>query len=284
VIVSTDLAHYPEYDSANKVDRETISFLLNLDEMGLVQREMEVYSSKVQGLSTYLCGLSPTIVGLKVAKLAKAKPKSLIYYNSGDTPYGKKDSVVGYAGLVFTKEGLTKEEKEELLKIAKDTVELFVKDGKILEISPKSPRLAEPSGVFVTLEKHGNLRGCIGYIWPIKPLYQAVIENAINACAKDYRFPPVTSSELSEIKIEISVLSEPEKVGTWTDIVLGADGIVLNVAGKQSVFLPQVAPEQGWTLPETLMHLSIKAGLDSNAYKRKDAVFEVFQAEVFSKE
>jgi AmmeMemoRadiSam system protein B/AmmeMemoRadiSam system protein A len=282
VIVSTDFSHYPEYGSANKVDRETISFLLNLDEIGLVQREMDVYSSKVPGLSTYLCGLSPTIVGLKVAKLTRVRPKTLIYYNSGDTPYGKKDSVVGYAGLAFTKEGLTNEEKEELLKMAKDTVELFVKEGKVPEVSPKSTRLTEPSGVFVTLEKDGNLRGCIGYIWPIKPLYQAVMENAINAAVKDYRFSPVTSSELSDIKIEISVLSEPEKVGTWTDIVLGRDGVVLNVSGKQSVFLPQVAPEQGWTLPETLMHLSIKAGLDKDAYKRKDAVFEVFQAEVFS--
>ena len=110
------------------------------------------------------------------------------------------------------------------------------------------------------------------------------MENAINACSKDYRFPPVVPSELSDIKIEISVLTSPEKVGTWTDIVLGRDGIVLNVAGRQSVFLPQVAPEQGWTLEDTLMHLSLKAGLDSDAYKRKDAIFEVFQAEVFSEE
>ncbi|MEK9149021.1 MAG: AmmeMemoRadiSam system protein A, partial [Candidatus Desantisbacteria bacterium] len=284
LIVSTDLSHYPEYEEANKVDRETISLIENLDEMGLLQREMDLYSSKILGLSTYLCGLSPTIVGLKVARLLKVKPKTLIYYNSGDTPYGKKDSVVGYTGIAFTKEGLTKEEKEELLKIAKDTMELFVKEGKIPEISLKNPRLAEPSGVFVTLEKQGNLRGCIGYIWPIKPLYQAVIENAINAAVKDYRFPPVTADELKDIEIELSVLTPPEKVGTWTDILLGRDGVVLNVAGRQSVFLPQVAPEQGWTLPETLRHLSLKAGLDENAYRRKDAIFEVFQAEVFSKE
>ncbi|MFH0775021.1 MAG: AmmeMemoRadiSam system protein B [bacterium] len=283
VIVSTDLSHYPEYEEANKVDRETIALIENLDEIELTKREMGVHSSKIPGLSTYLCGISPTIVGLKVAKLLKLKPKTLLYYNSGDTPYGKKDGVVGYAGIAFTKKGLTKEEKEELLKIAKDTVELFVKEGKIPGFSLKSSRLAEPSGVFVTLEKAGNLRGCIGYIWPIKPLYQAVIENAINACSKDYRFPPVTVDELPDMEIEVSVLSEPEKIGTWTDIVLGRDGIVLNVGGRQSVFLPQVAPEQGWTLPETLMHLSLKAGLAEDAYKRKDAVFEVFQAEVFSK-
>ncbi|MBU1599732.1 AmmeMemoRadiSam system protein B [bacterium] len=278
VIVSTDLSHYPKYEQANKVDRETIVLIENLDEMELVKREMDAYSSKIPGLSTYLCGLSPTIVGLKVAKLLKLKPKTLLYYNSGDTPYGKKDGVVGYTGIAFTKEGLTSKEKEELLKIARDTMELFVKEGKIPEVSPKNPRLSEPSGVFVTLEKHGNLRGCIGYIWPIKPLYQAVMENAINACSKDYRFSPVASSELPDIEIEISVLTPPEKVTSWTDIILGRDGIVLNVAGKQSVFLPQVASEQGWTLLEILMHLSLKAGLAEDAYKRKDAVFEVFKS------
>ncbi|MDI6752479.1 MAG: AmmeMemoRadiSam system protein B [bacterium] len=284
VIVSTDLSHYPEYEKANKVDRKTISLIENLDEMGILQREMDLCSSKIPDLSTYLCGISPTIIGLKIANLLKVKPKTLIYYNSGDTPYGEKNRVVGYTGIAFIKEGLNKEEKEELLMIAEDTMKLFVKEGKIPEISLKNPRLAERAGVFVTLEKHRSLRGCIGYIWPIKPLYQAVIENVINAAVKDYRFSPVTVDELKDIEIELSVLTPPEKVGTWTDILLGSDGIVLNVAGRQSVFLPQVAPEQGWTLPETLMHLSLKAGLDEDAYKRKDAIFEVFQAEVFSKE
>ncbi|MEW6681246.1 MAG: AmmeMemoRadiSam system protein A, partial [bacterium] len=138
------------------------------------------------------------------------------------------------------------------------------------------------SGAFVTLHtKEGILRGCIGYILPHKPLYQAIIDNAISAAVHDYRFPQVSYGELSSLKIEISVLTPPKKIGTYTEIILGKHGVVLSKEGCSAVFLPQVALEQGWTREETLTHLSLKAGLPPDAWK-KDCQFEVFEAEVFS--
>lgn len=137
------------------------------------------------------------------------------------------------------------------------------------------------SGVFVTLQIRGKLRGCIGCIEARKPLYQAVIDNTINSAFKDPRFSPVAESELDDIDISISVLSAPEKISDSGQFQVGTHGIILKKGVYSSVFLPQVATEQGWDREETLCHLSRKAGLDGNAWREKDTAFEVFTAEVF---
>jgi len=141
--------------------------------------------------------------------------------------------------------------------------------------------LKRKSALFVTLLRRGQLRGCIGYIDARKALYQATMDNTINAASRDPRFPPVQVSELDEIEISISVLSEPEPIPGPDYFEVGAHGIILKKADCSSVFLPQVASEQGWTREETLYHLSIKAGLVGDAWREDDAIFEVFTAEVF---
>ena len=127
------------------------------------------------------------------------------------------------------------------------------------------------------------MRGCIGYIEPIKPLYQSIIDNTINAAVNDPRFQNVSKEELADIKIEISVLTPPHKVGSYNDIQIGKHGIILKKGFHTAVFLPQVAPEQGWDLETTLTHLSLKAGLDADAWK-SGTEFEVFTAIVFSED
>jgi AmmeMemoRadiSam system protein A len=114
-------------------------------------------------------------------------------------------------------------------------------------------------------------------------LYKSVISNAVNAAVNDWRFSPVTAGELSKIKIEISALTVPKQIDSYSQIRLGTDGVVLKKDGHSAVFLPQVAPEQKWTLDEMLTQLSLKAGLPADAWK-KDASFLVFQAEVFGEE
>lgn len=156
-------------------------------------------------------------------------------------------------------------------------------------------RLKEKRGVFVTLykkpegitvsssknqEHHKELRGCIGYIYPNKPLLLAVCENAVNAAVNDPRFNPVAKDELDHLTIEISVLTVPHFISNWQDIKLGQDGIVLHKSGRQSVFLPKVATEFGWDLPQTLSQLSLKAGLSLYDWQQ-DAQFEVFQSQSF---
>ncbi|MCL1919973.1 MAG: AmmeMemoRadiSam system protein B [Kiritimatiellaeota bacterium] len=138
-------------------------------------------------------------------------------------------------------------------------------------------------GGFVTLNKRGDLRGCIGEILPRREIWKVVREQALNAAFNDPRFPPLAERELAEIDIEISILTPPRPVDSWRDIVIGQHGMVLSKAGRSAVFLPQVAPEQGWTLEETLTHLSLKAGLPRDAW-REGAAFLVFEAQVVHEE
>jgi AmmeMemoRadiSam system protein A len=137
-------------------------------------------------------------------------------------------------------------------------------------------------GAFVTLNDRatGALRGCIGEILPMRPLVDAVVERAVDSALHDPRFMPVTERELGGIRVEVSALTPPKPVASWRDIVLGRDGMTLEKDGAFAVFLPQVAPEQGWDLETTLSYLSRKAGLSADAW-RDGAKFETFQAEVF---
>jgi AmmeMemoRadiSam system protein A len=149
---------------------------------------------------------------------------------------------------------------------------------------PSDPYYDKELGLFVTLHLHGDLRGCIGYIQGFKPLKSALFEMAEAAAFHDHRFLPLIESELDDIEIEISILSELVEISDYHDIIIGVDGVLLKHGHKQAVFLPQVAPEQGWDLDTTLKHLCRKAGLPPHAYKDAKTRFEVFQADVFSEE
>jgi len=142
------------------------------------------------------------------------------------------------------------------------------------------PPLTAPRGAFVTLTMDGQLRGCIGYIEGIKPLYEAILDNARSAAVADPRFEPVSGPELAAIELEISALTPLNRVSGPQDIVIGRHGVVLVKGGRRAVFLPQVATEQGWDLDTTLTHLALKAGLDPEGWRR-DTEFLVFEADVF---
>ncbi len=144
-----------------------------------------------------------------------------------------------------------------------------------------SPVFKEEYGVFVTLKQNDELRGCIGNILPYANLARSIWGRAQDAALGDPRFEDVQPEELAHISLEISVLTRPQKVTSFEDIVIGKHGIILKKQGRTSVFLPQVAPEQGWTLEQTLGALAQKAGFSSNAW-RSDTQLEVFEAQVFS--
>ena len=140
--------------------------------------------------------------------------------------------------------------------------------------------LNEPRGAFVTLHALGHLRGCIGVIEGRLPLLRAVAGNAAAAAVGDPRFPPVTPDELSNLTLEVSALTPLRPVDGPAGIVIGRHGILLGRQGRQAVFLPQVATEQGWDLPTTLSQLCRKAGLPPDAW-REGATLRVFEADVF---
>jgi MEMO1 family protein len=191
---------------------------------------------------------------------------------------------------------LTADEQAALLTLARRALVEHVTNNMVPNVSDvlkQFPRLGRPSGAFVTLYKrpvsglahegHKELRGCIGYILPMKGLAQAVVDNAVGASSRDPRFSPVEASELNSLQIDINVLTPPTPVASYKDIKLGQDGVILYKNLKQAVFLPSVATEFGWTLEEMLSQLSIKASFGRDGW-RTGARFDVFQAQSFEEE
>jgi AmmeMemoRadiSam system protein A len=174
------------------------------------------------------------------------------------------------------------DERHVLLSAARDAINSVLSGGKKTPVDiPAIPdSLQQPSGAFVTLARHGELRGCIGYIEAELPLRETVISAAKSAAFHDTRFSPVTAVEMKDIQIEISVLKPPEPVKSWKEIELGRHGVILSKHGRRALFLPHVATERNWDLPTTLTHLAMKAGLAPDDW-REGASFEVFEAEVF---
>ncbi len=143
-----------------------------------------------------------------------------------------------------------------------------------------APVFLEKRGVFVTLHRGGELRGCIGYPLPVKPLWEAVREMALAAAFEDPRFPAVGSEELPELDIEISVLTVPRPVAGPMDVRVGVDGIIVSKGLHRGLLLPQVPLEQGWDLEQYISCGCRKAGLDPDEWQRGVGI-ETFQAVVF---
>jgi AmmeMemoRadiSam system protein A len=186
---------------------------------------------------------------------------------------------------------LDKDEKKTLLSLARKTI--CKKEKKIwlsnLEIDLLSDNLKEKRGGFVTLYINNNLRGCIGYILPIFPLYETVIENAYNAAYSDPRFPPISENEIEKIHIEISILSIPEKLNynNASELLNKLnplnDGVIIKRGYHSATFLPQVW-EQIPDKKEFLQHLCMKAGLSLNEWENGTLEVEIYHAEVFEEE
>ena len=181
---------------------------------------------------------------------------------------------------------LTVETRGALLALARRTIVRHLAGEKhqdpatFVDFDTLPVQAAYRAGAFVTLKYQGNLRGCIGIIQPDQPLWEAVVVNAISAAAKDFRFPAVTADEVGEIQIEISVLAPPREVDGPEQFQVGPHGILIEKQGRRAVFLPQVAPEQGWDREQTFAQLCLKAGLPEDAW-REGARFWVFEAQVF---
>jgi len=174
----------------------------------------------------------------------------------------------------------TAEEKAYLLKLVRITIEDYLTRRKHEYPETDNPKFLEKRGVFVTLHKHGDLRGCIGYPLPIKPLIEAVVDNAISSSTEDPRFRQVTIGELDDIDIEISILTVPRKVKGYEEVVVGRDGIIITKGYMRGLLLPQVPVEQEWDLEEYISHGCMKAGLPMDEWKR-GVLIETFQGVVF---
>lgn len=176
---------------------------------------------------------------------------------------------------------LQEEEKIFCLKLARKTLENYFTKKEEKIFPPKEYKnLWEKRGVFVTLLKEGHLRGCIGVLEPIYPLYEGIQKMALSSAFEDPRFPPLKAEELPLIEIEISVLS-PLKPGTIEEVEVGKHGVYLVKGIHKGVLLPQVPVEYNWDKKTFLEHVCLKAGLPPDCYKDPDAKIYLFTAEVF---
>jgi len=170
------------------------------------------------------------------------------------------------------------QERAELLRLAHQAIEAALAGGK-LELNPVSERLLEPRGAFTTLHLEGALRGCVGYVYPVKPLCRTVAETAAAAAFNDTRFLPVTAEEAPRLKVELSVLSPLVPIAA-EDIEAGRHGLVVTLGSRRGLLLPQVAAEFNWDSRTFLQETCHKAGLPPDAWER-GAIIEAFTAEVF---
>lgn len=176
---------------------------------------------------------------------------------------------------------LTDDDKRTLLKLVRETIQMWVSDDKKPLLPKTEGNLGVETGAFVTLHKKGELRGCIGHMICTAPLVETVQNMAIAAATEDPRFPRVKTEELNDIDIEISVLSPMKRIKDVGEIEVGKHGILLGKGWNRGVLLPQVATEQGWDRDTFLKHTCLKAGLSPDDWKDPETIIEIFSAEVF---
>jgi AmmeMemoRadiSam system protein B/AmmeMemoRadiSam system protein A len=310
IVASTDLAHWPAYDDARASDAAMLAAVETLDPQVLLDTDREWMGKGIPNLATTMCSKGSVLTAMLAAPQLGANQVTVLKYaNSGDVPIGDRSQVVGYGAVMFWRREsnrsaersrsptsvvmptppssvtealpLNAEDKEELLTIARQTIAHFLETGGFPHILVTQPALLQERGAFVTLKKHGELRGCIGHLIGDRPLYLVVQNVAVSAAVADQRFPPVTEEELSDLEIEISVLSPLKQVESVDQIQVGLHGVIIRRGLNQAVYLPQVAPEQGWGREEMLQNLCLKAGLSKDEWKKEGTRFYVFTAEVF---
>ena len=175
---------------------------------------------------------------------------------------------------------LSATDQELLFRVARESIQTYLKGDQAVLPQNTSPGLSQLMGVFVTLNRHGRLRGCIGYLEAVKPLLEAVQEMAIAAAFRDPRFPPLKEEELADLEVEISILSPMRQIKNIEDIQVGHHGLYLEQGHRKGLLLPQVATEYGWDRLTFLKQTCTKAGLPQDAWKDPATRIYAFSADI----
>jgi MEMO1 family protein len=284
IVASSDLSHYHPYDEAVKIDHKTLNALQAWDYFSMSRNfEARIWEA---------CGGAPIVAAMIATERMGANQALVLKYaNSGDTT-GDHSRVVGYSADVFfkTQSGKTVEpqfslnghEKNELLALARKSVEYAVREGKPYEpTASASEALNQERGAFVTLRKSGELRGCIGYTSAAKPLSMTVRDTATLAALRDPRFQPVSASELPQIDYEVSVLSPLRRVLDTRQIKVGQHGLLMKNGAYEGLLLPQVPVEEKWDRQRFLEETCAKAGMRPGCWKDENTDIFMFTAVVF---
>ena len=281
IVASTDLSHYHPINEARALDAATVNAIVNLD----IERMQAVGDA---------CGKTPVLALMHLAKLKGWRAKLLDCRNSGDTTGDVRSNatVVGYGAIAFyapAPQAFSTAERRQLLAFARQSLRSAVTHGPTVE--PNSAALPEkftnPTGCFVTLTKHGQLRGCIGHIIPQEALHKAIADNAQSAALHDGRFSPVQPAELDQLEIEISVLTVPVELPFKSpeDLLQKLqpyrDGVVLQLNGAGATYLPQVWAQ----MPDKvafLNSLAQKAGHAATDWRKPGTKIFIYHVESFS--
>ncbi|HEX9781030.1 MAG TPA: AmmeMemoRadiSam system protein B [bacterium] len=267
-VFSTDLSHDRPHEDARRIDRRTIEAILS--ETGRANARLFAAGR------SEACGAGPVVAALLLsARLGYLRPELLHAMNSGDTQ-GERARVVGYAAIAWsprpdTAQPLVSDEAgTAMVRSARRAIVRALSEDPARgdPLPARLPELERAAGVFVTLTRHGALRGCIGRITTGEPLADSVPKVALEAAFKDSRFPPLVFEELDEMRIEVAVLTPLAPLQDPEDLVAGRDGVVLTHPRGSGVFLPSVWESTGWTRAEFLRELaSQKAGLPPDAWR-----------------
>lgn len=311
-IASTDMSHYHPYSEAKKMDKKALDMTADL--------EINALRDALQKKEVGYCGAGPVLTLMELAERKSLSSQVLQYATSADVKHGDKSKVVGYCSIVFSEKGaseskgnpqneergedppqnsskeetekqkgkahedkVSKDVKEYLLKLARRSLEKYVKQGERPQVDlPDYELLTKERAVFVTLHKNGQLRGCIGGLKATMPLYKAVIDKAISAATQDRRFTQVKPEEFEDIDIEISILSPLKRIESHEQIEPFKHGVYVRKNGRTGVYLPQVweqIPDKGKFLRKLC---SSKAFLAPDAYKDSQTQLFIFTVKKFS--
>ncbi|OFZ82805.1 MAG: hypothetical protein A2583_04085 [Bdellovibrionales bacterium RIFOXYD1_FULL_53_11] len=300
VVVSSDFTHYgPRFGYAPAMGGAVRDGIRALDDgaiHNIIRGDQAGFDRFIDDTGATVCGAGPIRLLLAIfEKTGFRNEGRLLKYSTSGEQTGDWQNSVSYAAILFESEGAGDDQaetvyvdaagKKTLLALARHVLERFVKDkvsrfgDKELAAFDVGDQLRQKLGVFVTLKKHGELRGCIGHVLGERPVFQGVIENTINAAAHDPRFDRVTPAELDDIDMEISIMSPLAKISA-DQVKVGRDGLVLRLGGNSGLLLPQVPVEWKWDRKTYLEHLSMKAGLPRDAYKNPRAELLGFTAQV----
>jgi len=285
-IISTDFSHYPNYNNATEVDKKTADGICSNQPEELQTVLKKNKNTGTDNLATSLCGWTSVLTLIYLTENKDYKFEKVDYQNSGDSKvYGDKNRVVGYWAIaVYSNNNsmqITNTEKKEILEKARRSITTFLetgKEGKL--IKPISTGiLNEIAGAFVSIYIKGELRGCIGGFAREKTLNE-LIQNIAVSAARDMRFERVKLEELSDMELEISVLSPLTKIESIDEIILGKHGVFIQQNYNTGTFLPQVVEKTGWNVKQFLGHCARdKAGIGWDGWKTAD-VF-IYEAVVF---
>jgi AmmeMemoRadiSam system protein B/AmmeMemoRadiSam system protein A len=308
IVASSDLSHFHDSKLAAQLDSMVRTDIERFDYRGLAT---DLATDKTEA-----CGGGPIVAAMIVAQEMGANEVIITGHGDSGDATGDKSSVVGYLSAIIYKAtkqgvyeikdeqqetpsaseqikavdderatgirfGLSDEDKAMLLHIARQSIETSLNNKEAVFPSKLTDALCCKQGAFVTLNSHGQLRGCIGTFTSTEPLYRTISEMARQAAFHDPRFMRVSKEELNSLEIEISVLSPMKRLYNPDSVVVGRDGLYIKEGYRSGVLLPQVPVEQGWDRLEFLDNTCLKAGLPMGSWKDREAELYVFQAEIF---